>query len=481
MNRVTADPSKKTAGNDGLNVLIIDDEQQFSEELGEFFRNSGFNPHIALTGQDGLEALQKYPVDLLILDVRLPGINGLDILKEVMIKYPGIEVIVVSAHGDMDTVIKAMRLGAIDYLRKPFRLADIQISIERTRKFLHLQNRLKQMEERNSLISETLAGKIDRHLIGASPQILKVLDLAMTAAGFPDTNVLITGESGTGKENIARIIHFASNRKENILFTVNSSSISDSLLESEFFGYKKGSFTGAASDKKGFFEICDHGTLFFDEIADMPLNLQAKVLRAIEEKKITRVGDTEQISTDFRIISATNHELESLVGEKKFRLDLLHRLNTLHIYIPPLRERPEDIEPLLNFFVGDFAIKTNMPLPSIDKNIFPELKKYMFPGNVRELRNMAERAVILSKGNKLGIDDFPLKHPIQPRISEDIKQLNLLQREIASIHVALQDAGFNQKQAALLLGISRDTLIRKMRKYNITVNKQAGTPDTPNS
>ena len=188
------DTAKKTADPSGLNVLIIDDEQQFSEELGEFFRNSGFNPYIANTGQDGLEALQKYPIDLLILDVRLPGINGLDILREVKIKYPSIEVIVVSAHGDMDTVIKAMRLGAIDYLRKPFRLADIQISIERTRKFLHLQHRLKMMEERNSLISETLAGRIDRHLIGASPQILKVLDLAMTAAGFPDTNVLITGE-----------------------------------------------------------------------------------------------------------------------------------------------------------------------------------------------------------------------------------------------------------------------------------------------
>ncbi len=457
---------------DKLNVLILDDEVQFSEELGEFFRNSGFNPFIANTGQEGINVLRQQRVDLLILDVRLPGINGLDILRDVMVSHPGLEVIVVSAHGDMDTVIKAMRLGAIDYLRKPFRLADIQISIERTRKFFHLQQRLKLVEERNSLISESLEQKTDRQLIGASPQILKVLELAMTAASYPDTNVLITGESGTGKENIARIIHYASIRKDNLLFTVNSSSITESLMESEFFGHKKGSFTGALNDKKGFFEICDKGTLFFDEIADMPKNLQAKVLRAIEEKKITRVGDTEQVSTDFRIISATNHDLDKLVEEKKFRLDLLHRLNTLHIHIAPLRERPEDIEPLLDFFVKDFARKTNHSLPSIDKNLPAELKNYSFPGNVRELRNMAERAVILSKGNKLGIEDFPLRYSAKPPSGEESSGLNLHDTEMDVIRKALKASDYNQKHAASLLGISRDTLIRKMKKYNILIGKK---------
>jgi len=469
-NAVTLTPVKNK-----LNVLILDDEQQFSEELGEFFKNSGFNPFIANTGQEGLSVLQRYEIDLLILDVRLPGVNGLDILKQVMVDRPGIEVIVVSAHGDMDTVIKAMRLGAIDYLRKPFRLAEIQISIERTRKFIDLQQRLKLMEEKNSLISRTLEDKIERHLIGASPQILKVLELAMTAANFPDTNVLITGESGTGKENIARIIHFASIRKENLLCTVNSSSITDSLMESEFFGHKKGSFTGAVNDKKGFFEICNLGTLFFDEIADMPLNLQAKVLRAIEEKKITRVGDTDQVSTDFRIISATNHELDKLVAEKKFRLDLLHRLNTLNIHIPPLRERTEDIEPLLHFFVEDFARKTNLPLPSIDKKLIPELKKYSFPGNVRELRNMAERAVILSKGAMLGINDFPLRQTAALPSGTELTTSGLLENEISLIRRALKNSGYNQRQAAALLGISRDTLMRKMRKYNIVIRKEETT------
>ncbi|MEI8006632.1 MAG: sigma-54 dependent transcriptional regulator [Bacteroidota bacterium] len=471
-NHQTPGGTAQSGEKDKLNVLILDDEVQFSEELGEFFRNSGFNPFIANTGQEGINTLRQQRVDLLILDVRLPGINGLDILRDVMVSHPGLEVIVVSAHGDMDTVIKAMRLGAIDYLRKPFRLADIQISIERTRKFIHLQQKLKLVEERNSLISESLEQKTDRHLIGASPQILKVLELAMTAASYPDTNVLITGESGTGKENIARIIHYASIRKDNLLFTVNSSSITESLMESEFFGHKKGSFTGALNDKKGFFEICDKGTLFFDEIADMPANLQAKVLRAIEEKKITRVGDTEQVATDFRIISATNHDLDKLVEEKKFRLDLLHRLNTLHIHIPPLRERSEDIEPLLDFFVKDFARKTNHPLPSIDKNLPAELKNYSFPGNVRELRNMAERAVILSKGNKLGIEDFPMRYSAKTPAAEESSGLNLNDTEMDVIRKALKTSDYNQKHAAALLGISRDTLIRKMKKFNILIGKK---------
>jgi len=454
-----------------LKVLILDDERQFSEELAEFFQNTGFEAFIANTGPEGLATLKKEAIDLLILDVRLPGVNGLDILKEVKSSYPGLEVIIVSAHGDMDTVIRAIRLGALDYLRKPFRTMDIQIAIERTEKFLHLQQRIKQIEERNSLISKNLEEKIDRHLIGVSPKILAVLDMALKAARFPDTNVLITGESGTGKENIARIIHFASTRKDNLLCTVNSSSITDSLMGSEFFGHKKGSFTGADTDKKGFFEVCDHGTLFLDEIADMPLTLQAKVLRAIEEKKITRVGDTRQISTDFRIISATNHELDTLVEEKKFRLDLLHRLNTLHIHIPPLRERTEDIEPLLSYFTEDFSRKINKTTPRIDKEVIQMLKNYEFPGNVRELKNLTERAVILAHGASLTCQDFPVKNKEKTSKKIESQQLTLSETELEMIRQSLQSCDYNQSAAAELLGISRDTLIRKMRKYRIKVKR----------
>jgi transcriptional regulator with PAS, ATPase and Fis domain len=293
----------------------------------------------------------------------------------------------------------------------------------------------------------------------------------MKASMFPDTNVLVTGESGTGKENIARIIHFASARKDNLLLTVNSSSITESLMASEFFGHKKGSFTDAIADKKGFFEMCDHGTLFLDEIADMPLSLQAKVLRAIEEKKITRVGETHQISTDFRIISATNHELDKLVEEKKFRLDLLHRLNTLHIHIPPLRERIEDIEPLLNYFTRDFSMKINRQAPKIDPEVIEMLKHYEFPGNVRELKNMTERAVILSRGNSLTIHDFPFTSKTKSPNHSVSEKSTLKEQEVETIRLALQSNDFNQKAAAEQLGISRDALIRKMKKYNIKIKR----------
>jgi DNA-binding NtrC family response regulator len=452
-----------------LTVLVLDDEKRFTEELTEFLENSGFLTYEANSAAQGLSLLKKQSIDLLILDVRLPGVNGLDILKEVKVKYPNMEVIIVSAHGDMDTVIKAMRSGAIDYLRKPFRHIDIRIAIERTEKFLLLQRKMKQMEEKNSLISKNLEERIERHFIGISPQIKEVLEMAMTASKYPDTNVLITGDSGTGKENIARIIHFASKRKENVFCAVNSSAVTDSLMESEFFGHKKGSFTGALTDKKGFFETSDEGTLFLDEIADMPMNLQAKMLRAIEEKKITRVGETLPIATDFRIISATNHILDELVEDKRFRLDLIHRLNTLHIHLPTLRERPEDIEPLLLYFAEDFSRKLNKPNIQIDKEVFQTLMSYTFPGNVRELKNMTERAIILSKGTTLGVKDFPVKKKSKSTQNKENPELNLKKNEAELIKIALNNCNNNQIAAANALGIQRMALARKIQKYNISL------------
>ena len=454
-----------------IEILILDDEKQFTEELYEFFQNSGFKSFEANTVREARKILNNHKIDLLILDVRLPGVNGLDILKDVRIQFPSIEVIVVSAHGDMDTVIKAIRLGAFDYLRKPFRHIDIQIAIERTQKFLQLQQKITQMEEKNSLISKTLEEKIDRQFIGVSPQILEVFEQAITAANYHVANVLITGESGTGKENIARIIHYSSVRKDHVFCAVNSSSITESLLESEFFGHKKGSFTGAIIDKMGFFEVCNQGTLFLDEIADMPLNLQAKILRATEEKVITRVGDTNPIYTDFRIISATNHDIDKSVKKNKFRLDLFHRLNTLHIHIPALRERPEDIKPLLIHFVDFYTTKFNKANLRIEKEVFKTLAEYDFPGNVRELRNMTERAVILCKGNVLGINDFPIKLQKDPMSESQIDSVNLKSHEINLIRKALQNCKYNQKAAADILGITRDALIRKMKKHEITVSR----------
>lgn len=457
-----------------IKILILDDEKQFTEELSGFFRDSDFESFEANSVLEGKKILSEHEIDLLILDVRLPGVNGLDILEEVKIQYPAMEVIIISAHGDMDTVIKAIRLGAFDYLRKPFRFIDIQIAIERTQKFLQMQRRLKQMEEKNSLISKTLEEKIDRQLIGVSPQILEVFEQAITAANYADANVLITGESGTGKENIARIIHYSSQRKDHLFCAVNSSAITETLLESEFFGHKKGSFTGAITDKMGFFEVCHQGTLFLDEIADMPLNLQAKILRATEEKVITRVGDTSQIRTDFRIISATNQDIHKRVEKKTFRLDLLHRLNTLHIHIPALRERPEDIKPLLVHFVNVYATRFNRPSLHVCDSVIDALAKYDFPGNVRELRNMTERAVILCKTNSLGLNDFPVKHHRKEVMPAEEEPIDLKTLEINMIRRVLHACKYNLQTAADTLGIHRDALSRKMKKYNInlTINQE---------
>lgn len=457
-----------------IKILILDDEKQFTEELSGFFMDSDFEPFEANTASEGKKILGEREIDLLILDVRLPGVNGLDILKEVKVTHPNMEVIIISAHGDMDTVIKAMRLGAFDYLRKPFRFIDIQIAIERTQKFLQLQRKLKLMEEKNSLISKNLEEKIDRHFIGVSAQIRDVFDQAETAANYPDANVLITGESGTGKENIARIIHYTSNRKDHVFCAVNSSAITETLLESEFFGHKKGSFTGAVTDKMGYFEVCHQGTLFLDEIADMPFNLQAKILRATEEKVITRVGDTKQIRTDFRIVCATNFDIERCVEKKEFRLDLFHRLNTLHIHIPALRERPEDIQPLVIHFVNLYKVKFNRPNLVIGDDVFESLRTYDFPGNVRELRNMTERAIILCKSNTLGFADFRIKSAKPEATGAKDELVTLKTLEIRTIRKALQSSKFNQQTAADILGITRDALTRKLKKYNISINKSEG-------
>ena len=454
-----------------MKVLVIDDETNFTEEIEEFLQNQGYISFTANNVHKGRTILKNQDIDLLILDVRLKGVSGLDILKEVKEAYPKLEVIIVSAHGDMETVITALRNGAIDYLKKPFRHTDIQIAIQRTRRFIDLHRVIKTMEEKNSLISKNLQEKIKREFIGESKQIKDILEMAMTASKYKDTSVLITGESGTGKENIARIIHYESDRKDNIFCAVNSSAITDSLLESEFFGHKKGSFTGAINDKKGFFEVSDQGTLFLDEIADMPINLQAKILRAIEEKTITRVGETDPISTDFRIIAATNHDINQLIEDKKFRLDLLHRLNTIHIHIPPLRERIEDIEPLLRYFIGEFARRLNKPIPQIDKEAITNLKNYSFPGNVRELRNMIERAIILCKGDKLTVNDFHTKIQNETESPKQAINFNLEENELNLIRLALKEKFYNQNKSAELLGITRDSLIRRMKKFSITVSK----------
>jgi len=297
----------------------------------------------------------------------------------------------------------------------------------------------------------------------------------MIAANHENTNVLITGESGTGKEIVARIIHHASKRKNNFFCVVNSCAIPGSLIESEFFGHVKGAFTGAISNKKGYLELADKGTLFLDEIADMPINIQAKLLRVIEEKKITRIGGNKQELVDFRIISATNKDIYKLVNENKFRMDLLYRLNTMTIDIPPLRERTEDIEPLLEYYLKKFSYELKKIEPGFVPEIIEELKKYPFPGNVRELKNFVENSLIHCNNPILTLEDFSFLENIKLQDSlnekELIEDLNLEKIQIKLIKKALEISNFNQTKAAKKLNISRDSLIRRLKKYNIKSTK----------
>ena len=365
---------------------------------------------------------------------------------------------------------------ALSFYRKYSAEKDKMLNKEMIGKISGLEKKIEEnskkvteLKKHNSLISTALKNTIHMDLIGNSKKIRKVLELAMTAAVYPYTNVLILGESGTGKEIIAHIIHYASIRKEHLIVAVNTSSTPDSLAESEFFGHLKGSFTGALTDKTGYLELADKGTLFLDEIADTPISLQAKLLRVLENKRIKKIGSGKEIQVDFRIIAATNKDINELVEINKFRLDLLYRINTIIIKIPPLRERTADIEPLLDYFINKFSKILKKPVPKVNAAVIDKLKKYHFPGNVRELKNMVEKAMIMLKSNTLEPELFNFKQYIP---EEEIKQqanksFNIEDIEKHTILEALKKTNQNRDEALKLLGISRSTLFRKLKKYKI--------------
>lgn len=448
-----------------LNLLIVDDEKAYRENIEEFFSNSKMKTFSAELPSLAFDILKKNKIDIVILDLRLPEMNGLDVLKEIKKLHLEIEVIIITGHGDMDSVIKAMRLGAIDFFTKPFRLIEVQNAIERTKKFIYLQKKLNEVEMNYSLVSKELKEKFGNNIIGKSKEIKNVLNLMAKVAKAGNTSVLITGESGTGKELVARGIHSLSDRKDHYFYAVNCSAVPENLFESSFFGHKKGAFTGANEDKKGWFEIASKGTLFLDEIGDMPAAQQSKFLRVLEEKMIRKVGSHIEIPVDVRIIAATNKDAKKLITNSVLRADLYHRLSSFEIHIPPLRERIEDIPLLADHFIELFSVNLKKNIKDINRNALEKLMAYDFPGNIRELKNLIEKAVILCDGEKLSTGYFGFAGEEYPEKIKDSYNLHNIERNI--IEKALQKTRFNKTKAAELLNITRQALDRRIEKYRL--------------
>lgn len=452
-----------------IRILIVDDEKRVRDEIEEFLLDKHFKVFTASRPSEAYRLLEEKPVDIMLLDIKLPEEDGLSVLKKVKESHPSVEVIMISGHGDMSSVIDAMRNGAIDFFQKPFRLPEINNAIERTTRFINLQNKLKEVEKNYDLLSKELHNDIGQKLIGKSKAVKNVIEMMMKVSKTDDTAILITGESGTGKELVAKGIHYLSQRKNQYFYSVNCSAIPEPLFESEFFGHKKGAFTGASEDKAGWFEIANKGSLFLDEISDMPLSQQAKLLRVLEEKKVSRVGTHSEKNVDVRVIAASNQDLEKLAAEKKFRFDLYHRLSTFIIHIPPLRDRKEDIVPLADHFISEFSNKMAKKVRSTDRAVYEKLKAYSFPGNIRELRNIVERALIIADDDKLTADHFRIfggSHQGDALLDEN-ECLDLEETEKLLINKALKKSGYNKSKAAELLNITWQSLDRRMKKFNI--------------
>lgn len=446
------------------NVLVLDDEPGFRDEIGEYLTEEGYHVFSAGLPSQAIQFIESYPIDTALFDIRLPEMDGLTLLQKIREEYPRIEVIMMTGYGDMNSVIKALRLGAADYLNKPFKLTELKEIINKVHQFKTIKRGLAEQDKVNE---EILNGEI--RMVGESAAMKNIFHLVQLLAAAPDTTVLISGESGTGKELLARAIHYLGSRRNNRFLPVNCSTIPEELFENEFFGHAKGSYTDAKFDQKGLFEVADKGTLFLDEIGDLKYSMQAKLLRVIEDKKISRIGHYSEKKVDARIVAATNQDIEQMVVKKEFRNDLYHRLNMFHINIPPLRERQEDIPLLFEFFVEDISKKMGRPVVKFERSLINKLLNYSFPGNVRELKNLIERAVIMCESGILTEKSFNLPDVLKSKkkasAADDI--VNLYDIEKQSILKALHLHKNNKSKAARMLCISRQSLDRKMKKLNI--------------
>lgn len=451
-------------------ILIIDDEENMRHMLTALLTEFGYRVESAPDGRLALEHIENTCYDYIFCDIRMPRMDGMMFLKSAGDRLKDSCVIMMSAYGTIDNAVKAMKLGAYDYISKPFKPDEVLLTLKKAEERERLKSENILLKERIQAIEEK-AGFAD--MIGKSKIMQSVFDLSAKASQY-DTTVLITGDSGTGKELIARGIHAQSKRSNNPLITVNCAGIPESLLESEMFGYRKGAFTGADRDRKGLFEAAVGGILFLDEIGDLPLSLQVKLLRVLHDNEIRPVGETRARRIDVRVIAATSKDLEKDVEAGVFRGDLFFRLNVLHIHLPPLAARPEDIPLLSQFFVERLSRKFNKPIKGISPAAMSLLLGYWWPGNVRELENLIERAIVLAEEETLMPEHFPealSRKDAGSQAIEDIQGFSIkIGKEIMEkdlIRRALAATGGNRSQAARLLEISHPSLLSKIKTYHL--------------
>ena len=449
-----------------LNILVVEDGQSQREMLRDFLIREGHTVAEAENGDTAIQSVLKGHFDMILLDYKMPGMDGMQVLREVKKINPEIDVIIITAYGTIETAVEAMKAGAIDYITKPVEFDELLFHVDR------VSERRTLIRENEVLRQELLEKGVTMDKIIYQSHKMDVLINMASRIAVSRATVLIKGESGTGKELLARLIHNLSPRSAKVISVVNCSALPESLLESELFGHEKGAFTGATARRIGRFEEADGGTLFLDEIGDITASVQVKLLRFLQEREFQRVGGNQTIHSDVRIISATNRDLESKVKEGTFREDLFYRLNVVVMEIPPLRERKEDVPPLIDHFLKRFAADNGKNVTGITSEARDLLLKYDYPGNVRELENIIERAVVISRNSVISVDDLPFDEDrIYPedagKKGEGLLRGSIEEMERKLILEAMEKSGDHQTKAAEILGISERMLRYKLKKYGL--------------
>jgi two-component system response regulator HydG len=442
--------------NDQMNIMVVDDEMIVRESLYHWFKKGGHRVEAASSGREALEMLEKAPFDLLFVDIKMPGMDGIELLENVKAEFPDTAVVIITAYGSIESAVEAMKLGAADYLLKPFKPNQLSLVMGKIAHQKKLTSEYNYLKDRLDKIT-----RFD-NIIGRSPAMESIFRIIPEVAEG-ESSVLLFGETGTGKELIARAIHAASPRANFPFIAINCGAIPDSLLETELFGHQRGAFTHAVHGRKGFLEVVHGGTLFLDEVGEISPKMQVDLLRVLEDKTIARIGSSQTIDVDFRLISATSRNLEKGIAERRFREDFYYRINVIKIEIQPLRERREDIPLLVEHFLKKFSQETAKRVDRISREAERRMQQYDWPGNVRELKNVIERAVVLSRSRTLGVDDFAF---LTAGSGTDTHQ-SLKQMEKYHIRKMLDACEWNITRTAEVLGINRVTLHKKINRYSL--------------